>query len=265
MLPEVGTNSNNNEELDRIETGILCTDEGAYLETSSSILSHKRQVGAERTKSLFSIVALKSLIAHMVSTWSEWISGPQCYLGLRGLLSSSVLLFVLFIVRLCWLMAQRYVRREERLPQAQAGHTVNPSAQPLTDWVLLQDTQAHIRDSLPTVFSLVLLGPQYTPHLVGLPDLFSSRLPKSLRHAVCVCVCGLNSTSVVPLSRYHSSCLFSMCSACAPCWFYPFAAVWWSRGEHFFSSVNSLSLIFNLYTHTAWAIRHASVCFSTLS
>lgn len=50
--------------------------------------------------------------------------------GPHGLPLSSVLLIVLFIVCLCWLMVQCYVRREERLPQAQAGHTVNPSTQP---------------------------------------------------------------------------------------------------------------------------------------
>lgn len=83
------------------------------------------------TKSQFSIVAMKSLLAHN--------SGHLAWANLRfaavyqGSVWSVVelLLIVLFIVRLCWLMAQCYVRREERLPQAHAGHTVvNPSTQP---------------------------------------------------------------------------------------------------------------------------------------
>lgn len=66
---------------------------------------------------------------HIVGIRSEWICGLQYDWCLHSLLSSSMLLIVLFIVCLCWLMAQGYVRREERLPKVQAGHAVNPSTQ----------------------------------------------------------------------------------------------------------------------------------------
>lgn len=126
-----------------------------------------------------------------------------------------------------------------------------------------------LRTHFPLSVHLSSDTPQSTPHLVHLPDLFSSHLLKTSHHAVCVCVCGLDGTSVVPLSCYHSLCLFSMRSACTPCWFYSSAAVWGSLGEQS-SPPTPLSLyfslsFFNLYTHKAWAIRHASVCVSTLS
>lgn len=64
--------------------------------------------------------------------------------GLHGLLLSSVLLIVLFIVCLCWLMVRCYVRREERLPQAQAGLLI-PQHSP-TDWLRYShSTQTHTR------------------------------------------------------------------------------------------------------------------------
>ena len=85
----------------------------------------------------------------------DWICALQCDHGPCVSPSSAMLLIVLFIVRLCWLMARCYVRRTERLPQARAGRTVNPSKQPY--WLTENWGQCHcnlhmptFKDSLPT-------------------------------------------------------------------------------------------------------------------
>lgn len=81
----------------------------------------------------FSFVVIKTLSGHNsvvhVFSLADWSSSLLCFLSQCGALSTSELLIVLFIVCLCWLMAQCYVRREERLPQAHAGQSVNPSTQ----------------------------------------------------------------------------------------------------------------------------------------
>lgn len=208
-------------------------------------------------KSLFSIVAMKSIIAHNSKHLAQWISDLQLYQGMCGLLWSAAWLIVLFIVCLCWLMAQCYVRREERLPQTHAGHTVNPSTRPY--WLTevpsecCCNAQDKSQNSLPTVCAPVFRYQQSTPHLKCLPE--------SSTQIITPCCVWPGWTSPVLLSRYHRLCLYSVCSAWTPCWFYPSAAVWESLGKHFFSPLSFL----NLYTHKAWAIRHALVCVSTLS
>lgn len=218
----------------------------------------------------------------MSKSHSEWICGLQYDWCLHSLLSSSVLLIVLFIVCLCWLMAQGYVRREERLPKVQAGHAVNPSTQ--SYWLTEVPPQccynAHTqprthKHKLPfkTHFpqSVHLLSHEHSPFLTWCVCLTFCQVvyQEHPLHNLCVCVyvCSLRAFSLVPLSCYHSLCLFSMCSVWTPCWFYPSVAVWGSLCELFLfysSSVNSFFLN-NLYTNGAWATRHASVCVSTLS
>lgn len=197
---------------------------------------------------VFPLLPWSHVLCAIVGTW------PERARGLWGLSSSSVLFIVLFIVCLCWLMAQCYVRREERLPQA--GHTVNPLTQPY--WLTEVPpqcscntiTQAYIQDSLPTFCAPVFRYPQSAPHTACLPILFSGCLLKTSLRAVCVWVCDLGGSPLVPLSCYHSLCLFSMSSACTPCWFYPSATVWGSLGEQFLLlSQFSLSL-FEQSLHT---------------
>ena len=113
------------------------------------------------------------LLHTTVGTWSDY----WWYLVyLWSVVKLSVV--VLFIVFLCWLMAQCYVRRGERLPQAHAGHTVNPSTQSYwltevppecscdTNTHTPISTQSCVQDSLPTVSTPVFTYPQSTPHLV---------------------------------------------------------------------------------------------------
>lgn len=149
----------------------------------------------------------------------------------RGLCGLPLLLIVLFIVCLCWLMAQCYVRREKRLRQAQAGYTVNPSTQPY--WLTkgaatVQDahlpcthTHTHSRTISNHRLHNVHLPADACSLLHVCPDLSSDGcVSVSVCVRLCACVCGLDGSFLLPLSCYHSPCLFSICS---PGWFYPSA------------------------------------------
>lgn len=193
----------------------------------------------------------------------------------RGLCGLPLLLIVLFIVCLCWLMAQCYVRREKRLRQAQAGYTVNPSTQPY--W--LTKGAATVQDAhLPcththTVAQLVITA--YTMcTCLQMPAVYCMSVLTFRRTAVwvclCVCVCVHVCVAWMALFCSHWAAIIArVCLACAlRVGFIPLQPGWGSLLEQFSPYPKSffpLPPCNNLYTHKAWAMPHASVCVSTLS
>lgn len=95
-------------------------------------------------------------------------------------------------------MARCYVRREERLPQAHAGYSVNPQL------YLLAEDETHTTSH--SGFSSHRLHTCLQTPTVRSVCLTFSKAP--VRRTLCV-------AWTVQLSRYHSSCLFSTGSACS--------------------------------------------------
>lgn len=125
---------------------------------------------------------------------------------------SSVLLIVLFIVCLCWLMVQCYVRREERLPQAQAGHTVNPSTQPywLTK-VQPQHADTHSHTHKQTVSAHFLQTCLQIPTVCSSPSASTGPLFGLSATVWCVRVAGM-----AILCSHWAAIIAGVCLACAP-------------------------------------------------
>lgn len=136
--------------------------------------------------------------------------------GLHGLPLSSVLLIVLFIVCLCWLMVWCYVRREERLPQAQAGHTANPSTQPywLTK-VQPQRADTHSYTHKQTV-STHFLQTVHLPSDAYSLFLTSQRAYRTFIRTVCYCVMCVCVAGLALLCSHWAAIIAGVCLACAP-------------------------------------------------